>query len=206
MHKTLKKYKGTNWDQSPIFKRIYEEVYGQFGGEPYGAIVGDYYFNNSPPDVELLGEMAKVAAAAHAPFIGGKDPDLMPEPEGIAKALRKPLLDKFPAALLGRIVVIPYYPLSDDMLGEITKLQLGRIQRRIQANHEVEFGYGEDVVKLIVSRCQELESGGRMIDAILTNTLLPAMSTEILNRMMREEPLTKIEVGVAGDDFAIEYA
>src|SRR6202007_108853 len=63
--KTLKKYKGTAWDQSPIFKKMYEEEFGQFGGEPFGSIVADYYFDNSPPDVELLTEMAKGAAAAH---------------------------------------------------------------------------------------------------------------------------------------------
>ena len=75
--KTLKRYKGTAWDQSPIFKKLYEEEYGQFGGEPFGAIVGDYHFDHSPPDVELLGEMSKVAAAAHAPFITGTAPGLM---------------------------------------------------------------------------------------------------------------------------------
>ena len=67
--KTLKRYKGTAWDQSPIFKRVYEEEFGQFGGEPFGCLVGDYYFNHGPQDVELLGEMAKVSAAAHTPFI-----------------------------------------------------------------------------------------------------------------------------------------
>ncbi|MDH5540935.1 MAG: type VI secretion system contractile sheath large subunit, partial [Rhizobacter sp.] len=75
--KTLKRYKGTAWDQSPIFKKIYEEEFGQFGGEPFGCLVGDYYFNQSPPDVELLGEMSKVAAAAHTPFIAAADPKLM---------------------------------------------------------------------------------------------------------------------------------
>ena len=75
--KTLKKFKGTAWDQSPVFKKFYEEEYGQFGGEPYGTIVGDYYFDHSPPDVELLGEMAQVAAAAHAPFITATAPTLM---------------------------------------------------------------------------------------------------------------------------------
>ena len=69
--KTLKRYKGTAWDQSPLFKKVYEEEYGQFGGEPFGCLVGDYHFDHSPPDVELLGEMAKIAAAAHAPFIAG---------------------------------------------------------------------------------------------------------------------------------------
>ena len=75
--KTLKRYKGTAWDQSPIFKRVYEEEFGQFGGEPFGCIVGDYYFDHSPPDVELLGEIAKVSAAAHSPFIAAANPSLM---------------------------------------------------------------------------------------------------------------------------------
>jgi type VI secretion system protein ImpC len=75
--KTLKRYKGTAWDQSPLFKRIYEEEYGQFGGEPFGCLVGDYAFDHSPPDVELLGEIAKVSAAAHTPFIAGASPTVM---------------------------------------------------------------------------------------------------------------------------------
>ncbi|MGH8354725.1 MAG: type VI secretion system contractile sheath large subunit [Pseudomonas sp.] len=77
LHKTLKKFKGTAWDQSPVFKKMYEEEYGQFGGEPYGCLVGDYYFDQSPPDVELLGEMAKVCAAMHAPFIAAASPTVM---------------------------------------------------------------------------------------------------------------------------------
>jgi type VI secretion system protein ImpC len=75
--KTMKKFKGTAWDQSPIFKKLYEEEFGQFGGEPYGCLVGDYHFDHSPQDVALLAEMAKVAAAAHAPFITGANPSLM---------------------------------------------------------------------------------------------------------------------------------
>ena len=75
--RTLKNYKGSRWDQSPIFKKIYELEYGTLGGEPFGCLVGDYYFDHSPPDVELLGEMAKISAAAHAPFITGADPAVM---------------------------------------------------------------------------------------------------------------------------------
>jgi len=75
--KTLKRYKGTAWDQSPIFKRVYEEEDGQFGGEPFGCMVGDYHFDHSPQDVEILGEMAKVSAAAHSPFIAGASPATM---------------------------------------------------------------------------------------------------------------------------------
>ena len=76
MHKTLRKFKGTAWDQSPIFKKVYEEEFGQFGGEPFGSLVADYHFDHSPPDVELLGEMAKIAASAHAPLITGANPTL----------------------------------------------------------------------------------------------------------------------------------
>ena len=76
LHKNLRKFKGTNWDQSPIFKRLYEEEFGQLGGEPYGSLVGDYHFDHSAPDVELLGEMSKIAAAIHAPFIAGSSPSL----------------------------------------------------------------------------------------------------------------------------------
>src|SRR5262245_40850017 len=75
--KTLKRYKGTAWDQSPLFKKVYEEEYGQFGGEPFGCLVGDYYFDQTPPDVELLGEISQVAAAAHTPFIAGASPTVM---------------------------------------------------------------------------------------------------------------------------------
>ncbi len=77
LRKTMRRYKGTGWDQSPIFKKLYEEEYGQFGGEPYGCLVGDYFFDHGAPDVELLGEMARVAAAAHAPFIAGASPNLL---------------------------------------------------------------------------------------------------------------------------------
>jgi len=75
--KTLKSHKGTKWDQSPLFKKVYEEEFGQFGGSPYGCLIGDYYFDQSPPDVELLGEMAKVSAAALSPFIAAVSPTVM---------------------------------------------------------------------------------------------------------------------------------
>jgi type VI secretion system protein ImpC len=74
---TLKRYKGTAWDQSPLFKSVYEAEYGQFGGEPFGCLVGDYHFDQSPPDVALLTEMAKVSAASHCPFIAGASPTVM---------------------------------------------------------------------------------------------------------------------------------
>jgi type VI secretion system protein VasG len=134
-----------------------------------------------------------------------KDPALMPEPEGIAKALREPLLKTFPAALLGRMVTIPYYPLSDEMIGNIARLQLGRIGKRIKESHKIPFTYDDAVVKLIVSRCTELESGGRMIDSILTNTLLPVISKELLTRMMESKPVTRVATTVAEGEFHYDF-
>jgi type VI secretion system protein VasG len=135
-----------------------------------------------------------------------KDPELMPEPEGMAKALREPLLKIFPPALLGRLVAIPYYPLSPEMLGQIVKLQLNRIKKRIEARYKIPFDYGDDVVKLVVSRCTESESGGRMIDAILTNTMLPDISRVFLTRMIEGAPVTGVKVGVADAEFSYAFA
>jgi len=134
-----------------------------------------------------------------------KDPDLMPDPEGIAKALREPLLKVFPPALLGRLVVIPYYPLNDEMIGMIARLQLGRIKKRIAESHKVPFTYDDEVIKLISSRCTELESGGRMIDAILTNTVLPKISEEFLIRMMEGKPIERVHVNVVDGEFGYEF-
>ena len=134
-----------------------------------------------------------------------KDPELMPEPEDIAKVLREPLLKVFPPALLGRLVVIPYYPLSDDMICAITRLQLGRIKKRIAESHKVPFTYDDEVVKLIASRCTELESGGRMIDAILTNTVLPRISEEFLLRMMAGEPIEQVHVSIQDGEFGFSF-
>jgi type VI secretion system protein VasG len=134
-----------------------------------------------------------------------KDPELMPNPEGIAKALREPMLKVFPAALLGRIVTIPFYPLSDEVLAKISRLQLDRIGKRIQQNHGVPFTYNDAVVDLIGQRCTEVESGGRMIDAILTNTLLPAISQEFLTRMMAGKAIHKVAVGVENSEFSYSF-
>ena len=133
------------------------------------------------------------------------DPELTPEPEEIAKALRQPLLKVFPPALLGRLIVIPYYPLSDKVMGDIIRLQLGRIARRIAEHHKVPFTYSEEVVSLIGSRCTEPESGGRMIDAILTNTMLPAISGAFLQRMLEGGTVAKVAVGVEGGEFTYSF-
>lgn len=134
-----------------------------------------------------------------------KDPELKPDPEGLSKALREPLLKVFPPALLGRIVTIPYYPLSDEMIDAIARLQLGRIEKRISATHGIPFSFDDDVIKLIASRCTELDSGGRMIDSILTNTVLPQISGEFLTRMMEGKTIDKVHVSVTDGEFDYSF-
>ena len=133
-----------------------------------------------------------------------KDPELMPGIDAIAAALRKPLLDAFPAALLGRMVTIPFMPLNPDVLRKIILLQLGRVVKRVQANHKAEVKYDDEVVDLILSRCTETESGGRMIDAILTNTLLPEMSHRFLNAMMEGNEINEIQISVKENEFCYD--
>lgn len=134
-----------------------------------------------------------------------KDPELIPDPDAIAKALRPDLLKVFPAALLGRIVTIPFFPLSDQMLHEIIRLQLGRISKRITQTHKIPFTYSDAVLKLVASRCSELESGGRMIDAILTNTVLPRISQEVLSRLMEGRSPAKVAIDVSDGDFSYAF-
>lgn len=133
------------------------------------------------------------------------DPDLMPSPEAIAKELREPLLKIFPPALLGRLVVIPYYPLSPEMIGKITRLQLNRIKKRVETAHGVPFDYTDAVVDQIVSRCAEVESGGRMIDAIVTNTMLPDISGEFLRRMIAGGEVRRVALDVKDGSFTYSF-
>lgn len=135
-----------------------------------------------------------------------KDPELMPDPEGIAKALREPLLRAFPAAFLGRLMVVPFYPLGDEVLRKIVQLQLSRVGKRIQENHRIPFTYDDEVVELIRSRCTEVESGARMVDAILSHTLLPEISGEILSRMMEGVEMDRIHVGVEDAGFRYSFS
>ncbi|MBL8363134.1 MAG: type VI secretion system ATPase TssH [Rubrivivax sp.] len=134
-----------------------------------------------------------------------KDPELLPDPASLATALQDPLMKVFPPALLGRLVTIPYYPLSDDMLAKIVRLQLGRIKKRVETNHRIPFTYSDEAVALIVKRCNNAEAGGRIIDAILTNTVLPHISIEYLTRMSRGEELSGIELTAADGDFTYRF-
>jgi type VI secretion system protein VasG len=135
-----------------------------------------------------------------------RDPHYRENPQALAEQLRPELLKVFPAALLGRIVSIPYFPLSEEMLGGIVRLQLGRIAKRIEENHDAKLTYGDDVVRHIVSMCNDPDSGGRMIDNIITNTMLPALSREFLKRSLAKEEPKEARVNVENGDFAYAWA
>ena len=134
------------------------------------------------------------------------DPKYREDSEALGQELRPELLKVFPAALLGRIVSIPYYPLSNKMLGGIVRLQLDRIGRRIRENHDAAFVYDDAVVDHIVSMCNDPDTGGRMVDNIITNTLLPALSREFLKRSLAREKLKEAKVTIGNDDFAYGWA
>jgi type VI secretion system protein VasG len=133
------------------------------------------------------------------------DPRYRDDPAELALELRPELLKVFPAALLGRIVSIPYYPLSATMLDGIVRLQLDRITRRIRDNHDAGFTYDQAVVDHIVAKCDDPDSGGRMIDNIITNTLLPSLSREFLKRSLTKETLKEAKVAIADGDFAFSW-
>jgi len=134
-----------------------------------------------------------------------RDPLYRENADALAQQLRPELLKVFPAALLGRIVSIPYYPLSDDMLAGIVRLQLGRIANRIADNHDAALVYGDDVVSHIVSMCNDPDSGGRMVDNIITNTMLPALSREFLKRALAKEEPKEATVGIENGEFAYTW-
>jgi type VI secretion system protein VasG len=135
----------------------------------------------------------------------GSDPETAPDPEALATALRPDLLKVFPPALLGRLIVLPYFPLSPEMLGGIVKLQLNRIVKRVAENHKIVLSYDQSVIDHVVSRCTELASGGRMIDNILTNAMLPTLSTELLGRMAEGRAVAAINITTAGEELAYVF-
>ncbi|MCI0378132.1 MAG: type VI secretion system ATPase TssH [Gemmataceae bacterium] len=124
------------------------------------------------------------------------DPDTRPDAAGLAEALRPDLLKSFKPALLGRINIVPFFPLGDEVLKRIIKLQLKRIGDRIRENHKAQFTYDDALVTTISSRCKEVESGARNVDHIITGTLLPEIAGEFLGHMAEGKPVTRAHVGV----------
>ncbi|MEP6472384.1 MAG: AAA family ATPase, partial [Gemmatimonadota bacterium] len=132
------------------------------------------------------------------------DPETMPNQEGLAKAL-KPELDKtFKPAFLGRMVIIPYFPVRDENLKQIVRLKLRKIQRRINEVHEIELVCDDRMVEEVAARCTEVESGARNVDNILTNTLLPDLSRRVLEALAEGKKPARITVKVA-EGGAFEY-
>lgn len=127
------------------------------------------------------------------------DPETTPSPEALVRAIKPELNKIFKPAFLGRLVIVPYYPLRDEALKKIIELKLGKIQRRMRENHRIEFTYDAELVDEVARRCTEVESGARNVDNILTNTLLPDISRQLLARMAEGEKLTSIHAGVGAD-------
>jgi len=127
------------------------------------------------------------------------DPDTKPSPEGLVEAVKPELVKAFKPALLGRMVTVPFYPISDDILRLIIRLQLGKIENRISENHKARFSYDEKLIDAVASRCTDVDSGARNIYNILTGTLLPEMSGEVLSRMASGEGVKKIHVTVSDE-------
>jgi type VI secretion system protein VasG len=134
------------------------------------------------------------------------DPDTKPDPEPLVEALRPDLLKIFKPAFLGRAIVVPYYPIADDIMKKIIELQLGRIRSRLMENHRAEFTYDPGVVEEIAKRCTEVESGARNVDHILTRTLLPEISRQFLGRMATGESISRVRIGVEGGGFKYEIS
>ena len=135
------------------------------------------------------------------------DPETCPDAEGLAEALHPELLDTFKPAFLGRVTLVPYFPLTDDVMRKIVELQLGRIRDRIGANHKAAFTYDEELLASIASRCTEVESGARNVDHILTRTMLPELSAEFLSRMAEEEAIAGVHVSLGEDGgFLYEFS
>jgi len=133
------------------------------------------------------------------------DPDTKPEPEGILEAIKPELHKAFKPALLGRMVTVPFYPISDDILRLIIRLQLGKIRQRIADNHGAAFSYDDAVVETVAKRCTDVDSGARNVYNILTGTMLPDMSGEVLSRMAAGDGISKVHVGV-GDNEKFAYS
>jgi type VI secretion system protein VasG len=127
------------------------------------------------------------------------DPETMPDAAGLAEALRPDLLKIFKPAFLGRVTLVPYFPLSDDVLRQIVKLQLERIRRRVVENYKVQCAYDPALIEMVAERCKEAESGARNIESILSRGLLAELSAQILSRLADGASIQKVDIGIAGD-------
>ena len=134
------------------------------------------------------------------------DEETMPDAPALGELIRPELVEHFKPAFMGRLKVVPYFPITDKNMQLIVKLKLNRIAKRMLENRQVTFSYGYDLVENIAGRCTEVESGARNVDHILTNTLLPEMSRELLSRMANGEQIREVRVGLDGEGFTYDIS
>ncbi len=134
-----------------------------------------------------------------------KDPELMPDAEAMEKAMRPHLVKAFPDALLNRLAVVPFYPISKEMLKQIIRLNLSRVEKRVKENHKVPFTFDDSVPDLIGTRCTELERGARMVESLITNTMLPEIGQEMLARLVENKAISRVHIGAADGKFTYAY-
>jgi len=134
-----------------------------------------------------------------------KDPELLPTQDALEKAMRGPLVKVFPDALLNRLLVVPYFPISKDILRQIIDLNLRRLEKRITENNKIPFSYDASVRELVAQRCTELERGARLVDATITNQLLPELGREMLSRLADGREPKRVQLGVANNEFTYAF-
>jgi type VI secretion system protein VasG len=152
-------------------------------------------------DIDFKNTVIMMTTNAGTDFIKSlcADPDTMPDPDAFIAAVFPELLKTFKPAFLGRIGIVPFYPLGDDVMKKIIELKLGKVGQRVREHYRAGFSYSPQLVETIAQRCTEVETGARNVDHILTRTLLPEMSAEFLARMAEGEPITRAHVGVSED-------
>jgi type VI secretion system protein VasG len=133
------------------------------------------------------------------------DPDTMPDAAGLAEALMPELMKTFKPAFLGRVTLVPYFPLAPDIIKKIVELQLNRVRRRVQESYGAKFLWDGGLIDTIAARCTETSSGARNVEKILSRTLLPELSAEVLSRLAEGDAIDTISVGV-GPEGSFQYA
>lgn len=174
-------------DIHEIFFQVFDKGWMEDGEGRYIDFKNTIILLTSNVGTELIMDMDKDGIRADA--------------ENIKTALKEPLLDVFPAALLGRIQIVPYHSLSKETLKKILELHLNKITNRVYDNHKIKLAYTEQMMDLVINRCNDIHSGGRMIDSVLTNSLLPKLSQSILTHIIEGRQIASINVDAIGEDF-----
>ena len=133
------------------------------------------------------------------------DPETMPSPDGLLSAMKPELNKIFKPAFLGRLLIVPYFPVRDEALKQIIRLKLGKIQRRLLETHKITMTYDDALLNDVAARCTEVESGARNVDNILSNTMLPEISRQILSRISEDVPVEKVTIAVADGSLTYEW-